>query len=313
MTSSGVRRPKTGAFAWETQAKGAKGLSVQADNSEKGVSGQAPASRSRSCTRRPMHEALHPNHDYKVDVSAYLRDFGRLPLGHKGPESRRPPRCPFCGQDLSVIGDKNGQSTTGHFAHKPRSDFCPSKVPAGKPYLDLRPRRPDLLASLNLRTEFKATWQQQLKQLEDMVACLDHREFLGLLALADKWRIWEYANLHVGQVPFVLVALADFSPVTGRHDREGAPLRKLWLRFFYDSELRRLEDLWIRPTTPPALFRVSYLPKPRGGIPDSKNLLRSTPVEISAKFLTRPVAPPTPPWLVDKVEDWLSKNWADIA
>lgn len=259
-----------------------------------------------------MHEALHPDHDYKVDVSAYLRDFGRLPLGHKGPDPRKPPRCPFCSQGLSVVGDKNGASTTGHFAHKPRGGFCPSKERAGQPYLDLWPRQPDPLSSLNLRTEFKATWQQQLKQLEEMVACLDHREFLDLLALADKHRIWEYANLQAGHVPYVLVALADFAPETGRQDKDGTPLRKLWLRFFYDSTLRHLEDLWIRPATPPALFRVSYMPKPRGGIPDSKSLLKSTPIEISSWFLTRPVVPATPRWLIDKVEDWLSKTWADV-
>lgn len=258
-----------------------------------------------------MHEALHPLTRQRVSTVKYLADFGRLPLGHKGPDTRPPAYCPFCLQPLAIVGGKS-PGTDAHFAHKRNSGFCASKEPAGKPYLELAPRKANPQAGLAQMGRFKATWQLHLAKLESLVPALDFREFLELLSTADRWRIWEYSNLSLGHVPYVLIALADFSPATSRRNPAGTAMRALWLRFLYDSSMRHVEDLWIRPSTPPALFRVSYKVPARGAIPTQTHLLKSTPILIDTTFLTPTSPPATAAWLVAVVEGWFTKNWPSV-
>jgi hypothetical protein len=86
-----------------------------------------------------------------------------------------------------------------------------------------------------------------------------------------------------------------------------------WLRFFYDSTLRHIEDLWIRPGAPRPLYRVTYDAPPSGRAPGLKDLRKSTRLRIDTTFL----AAPSPPkaletWLEEKVESWFARHWPDV-
>lgn len=258
----------------------------------------------RSSSR--MFEAIHPSRSSLIDIPAYLREFGRIPLGHKGPDPRQPARCPYCKQSLGIVGGKT-ESTSGHFSHKRNSGFCPSKLPAGRPYLDLAPRIPNPLEALALKREFRMHWQLHYRKLEDLIPRLHLDEFLELLCLAERYRIWEYARLIEGHIPYVFLTLADFSPKSGRRDAKGNPERRLWLRFLYDSTVAHVEDLWIRPAAPPELYRVSYVP-PARGVPGPKHLLKNTPLAIDTTFLSA-TPPPIPPYVIGKVDSWFAANW----
>jgi len=259
-----------------------------------------------------MHEALHPHSRGRLTVTEYVREFGRLPTNHKGPDTRPPARCPFCEQPLSVVGDKSA-NTDGHFSHKPRGGFCPSKKPAGKPYLELTPRAPDPAAGQALRAAFKATWQLHYCKLESLVPALHWKEFIKLLELADQWRIWEYAGLGLGHVPYVFIVLADFPPAGGQVDKSGNPKRRYWLRFIYDSTLRHIEDLWIRPGAPRPLYRVTYDAPATGRPPGLKDLRKSTPLTIDTTFLAAPAPPRVlEAWLQTGVETWFARHWQDV-
>lgn len=259
-----------------------------------------------------MHEALHPTIVRNITVAEYHRVFGRKPLGDTSPDNRPRARCPFCGQEMSIVGDKSN-NTVGHFAHKRGSGFCPSKEKAGRPYLRLTPRRPDPERGMAIRREFRATWRQQLNHLESLVPALHIDEFLELLELADRWRIWEYSGMTAGDVPYVFLVLADFSTLTAQQEPDGSSKRMFYFRFFYDAALRDIEDLWIWPGERPVLHRVSYTPTVRGGPPPEKNIKRSTPVEVRNGFLLdlKPI-PEKPRWLVQNVEAWFNRNWADL-
>lgn len=256
-----------------------------------------------------MHEALHPRTGRKVTVHTYLNEFGRLETDHKGPDPRPAALCPFCREPMSPRADKRN-STSGHFAHRPNSGFCPSKEPTGRPYLDLTPRRPDRARSLSLRIQFKASWQRHYRRLESIVPRLHVAEFLSLMSLADRWRIWEYVDLHLGHTPYVLVTLADFSPRTGRRTG-GTPNRDYWFRFIYEASFRHIEDIWIRPPNSPKLYCLTYSPPRGAAAPTGRHLLRDDPIDLDATFLTSPFFP-VATYVESKVLDWFTANWPDV-
>lgn len=259
-----------------------------------------------------MHEALHSTSFQHITVADYHRAFGRPPVGDTSPDTRPRAICPFCRQKMTIVGDKSS-NTIGHFAHQRGSGFCPAKEKAGAPYLRLTPKRADPEKGMAIRREFKTTWQHQLSHLESLVPALHVYEFLSLLELADKWRIWEYSGMTAGDVPYVLLVLADFSTFTAQKNQDGTSKRRFYLRFFYDAALKDIEDLWIWPGEKPTLHRVSYAPMVRGGLPTEKNINKSTSVDAHNDFLIEltPI-PAKPAWLVRVVETWFTQNWVDL-
>lgn len=164
-----------------------------------------------------------------------------------------------------------------------------------------------------MRAEFMATWVRQLRKLNSLVPALHIKEILSLLDLANRWKIWEYAHIELGDIPYVLIVLADFSPSNARLETDRRSKRNFYLRFFDDSSLRDIEDMWIRPGTKPALHRVSYVPTARGGPPPAKNIKRSFELEIDATFSTD-LAPihPFPFWVTRAMQEWFQANWQDL-
>lgn len=256
-----------------------------------------------------MREADHPSTGKPVNVEAYLEEFGRLRVGHQGPDTRPKAACPYCSKPLHIVGDKS-EERAAHFAHSPNSGLCPSKAPAGQPYLDLQPKIGDAAAGHQMRTRFVATWRQQFTRVSEMVPHLSMGEFIELLERADKCKLWEHAALTEGKIPYGLVTLADFSPATGIKSG-GTPKRQLHFRFIYAAGVTRLEDLWIRPQGLATLFRLSYTAPAGGGAPQPTALLKRAEQSTHDKFLSgaaRALSPTQVTWC----EKWFAKNWPDV-
>ncbi|WP_175906851.1 hypothetical protein [Burkholderia sp. BCC1640] len=255
-----------------------------------------------------MHEALHPFTEKPITAEAYFLEFGRPVATSSAVDTRPRARCPFCSQLMSVVGAAKG----GHFAHLPKSDWCPSKEKTAEPYLVLTPTEPDDEAATELKALFRGAWQQHYARLQEIAPGFSHKEFIELLTRANRLNIWAYKDLQPRNLPYILPLLADFSPASGRRQRTDAgvlePARRLWLRFMYSSAVRQAEDLWIRPTGEVKFFRVSYRPPPRSA-PKPGDILKNVEIERSDAFLTA-TPRPLPEFVVKDVERWLNLHLA---
>ncbi|TXC79125.1 hypothetical protein [Paraburkholderia azotifigens] len=250
-----------------------------------------------------MQEARHPFTGKPITAEQYFLEFGRPVASSSAVDNRPRAKCPFCPQRMSVVGAAKG----GHFAHLPKSLWCPSKEKTAEPYLKLTPTEPDDEAAARLKADFRETWPLHYARLEEIAPGFSHREFIVLLSRANQLNIWAYKDLQLQHLPYILPLLADFSPATGRQLRNDAnanvPVRRLWLRFMYSSEVRRAEDLWIHPSGKVEFFRVSYRPPARSA-PRPKDILKSVEIERTDAFLS---ATPRllPGFVIAEIEKWL--------
>lgn len=241
-----------------------------------------------------MRIALHPTKTDQITIDRYWAQFGHRPL--LAADTRPRARCPFCSQLLNDVAGRTGH-TIGHFAHLPGSAGCPSKEPAGRPYIRLTPLTTDPQWAQWLKSQFLYYWERYYQKLERLIPYLSLQEFLALVAEANRLRIWEYRHLDEWEIPYVFVLMVDF-PVANSRMREGKPQRKYWFRFWYDSSVSCLDDLWIRRVGEPVLYRASYpQPKRSGVVPGMESLITFYPIERTDDYLMKPVERPTPDWV----------------
>lgn len=53
--------------------------------------------------------------------------------------------------------------------------------------------------------------------------------------------MWHYRHLEENEIIIVFLVIKDFKPVL---THEGKVLRKHWVRFWFDSAVRSLDDFW---------------------------------------------------------------------
>lgn len=149
--------------------------------------------------------------------------------------------------------------STPHFYHKSGSN-CPTTQPRGRPYLDLRPTRPDLENERWLKSCFKGNWERHYARIasgpDRLIPFLSVEEFLLMLDRANELRIFAYRDIREQDIPYFMALLIDFPPWTG-YKRDGVS-RKRYFRFFFDSDASTSEQLWIDGTKPENLLRASY-------------------------------------------------------
>lgn len=98
---------------------------------------------------------------------------------------------------------------TGHFAHMPKSGYCPTEVTSGIPYLGLPPRGPDTVHAKRIKSQFANQWENHFVRLNEIVNGLHFEEFKKVILIADQERIWEYANLNAYQLPNIFSTLME--------------------------------------------------------------------------------------------------------
>ncbi|MBI4990283.1 MAG: hypothetical protein HZC23_15820 [Rhodocyclales bacterium] len=249
-----------------------------------------------------MRIAKHPTTSAQMTVPDYIKSYGHRPIA--GTDLRPHPRCPFCGQGLTIVAGKTDY-TTGHFAHFPNSGFCPSKEPAGRPYLRLSPVDPDPAHGDYLRKMFWKYWERIYGRLCDLVPYLSLNEFIALIREANRLRVWEYRHLELWEIPYVFVLLADFPAKTGIK-KNGKPCRIYWFRFWYAPSVKSIDDLWIRPEIEPTLFRASFeQPRRDGTIPGYDKLVKFYPIHQDRDYLANQPEDPIKGWVRKEVEERL--------
>ena len=248
-----------------------------------------------------MRNAIHPLHDTKINVPDYIRDFGNdaVKFGER-------PRCPVCNQRLYVVASSSPDSI-GHFAHMKNSGFCPTKSEAATPYAGLHPRNPDQEAARRIKKAFLANWEKHFYKLSYIVKELGENEFIDVILVANKEKIWEYANLEEFQLPYIFATLMDFPPSRSKKDKDGSPKRKCWFRCWFDSSVQRYDDLWIHRPSPLKFWRAWYSPPKGKGKPKAEDLINSYEDDLSADFLTYDIK--LQERVVTKISKWLAGNF----
>lgn len=251
-----------------------------------------------------MRVALHPDTLESVKVKDYMEEFGKPTFD---PKDAHIPKaiCPYCSNKLAVAAETVNR--IAHFRH-PDNTNCPSIETARLPYESLTPSCPDPVAGRELRKAFRKNWKRHFDKLKELAPGLSfYGEFLPLLERSLKQSIWHYVGMTEAVVPYTLVLLADF-PVWTSKPKDGKPERKYWLRYFMAAGHNDISDLWIRPANMPKLYRVSFKsPKRKSTRPPYEDLVKTTPLEINASFLTAP-EPSLSPKLIADMESWFDRH-----
>lgn len=240
-----------------------------------------------------MRVAWHPESNEFVKASDIEREYGERTAELADDFEQPPAACRVCGRDLFLI--KGNPKRIAHFRHPPLV-HCPTKEPAGKPYLSLRPKNPDPHAGARLRQIVIERWKELYHDLQELIPYFSPIEFRTLMRRATERRTWDYRGLEFADLAKTLVMLSDYAPWTGQ------PGRELWFRFWYESTIADIDQLWIRREASPILFRASFVAPPRGGrpeyedvvaikdnwkIPEHIPVLRRTEVEEIDRWFTR--------------------------
>lgn len=247
-----------------------------------------------------MHKAQHPSRSEKISVADHIKEFGNDRLTY---EQRA--RCPLC-KERMVNRASSAPNSIGHFAHMPGSGYCPTKESSGLPYLNKPPRNPDLAAARRMKATFIENWRKHYSQLNWLVKGLHTKEFIKVIQLANKERIWEYSELEEYQLPYIFATLMDYPSANSFHKRDGSPLRKYWFRCWFDTSVRQYDDLWIHRDKPLMFWRAWYT-NPAKGRPKLDDLIEAYDVELSDIFLSQEVD--TNAYVVKVITDWLNKNF----
>lgn len=91
-----------------------------------------------------MKKAMHPYNKNKITIAQYVVDFG-----NDTPSMEARPICPICRQRMKLVAPRTA-NTTGHFAHLPKSGFCPTKESAGVRYDNFPPKKPNAERAIEL-------------------------------------------------------------------------------------------------------------------------------------------------------------------
>lgn len=225
-----------------------------------------------------MHKAFHPYKNDRITVADHIAEFGK-----SFPVDGERARCPFCKQQMAIRAS-SAPSAIGHFAHMPKSGFCPSKELSGMPYLGKYPKNPDQHHARQIKLEFVNNWQKHFIQLYELVPGLHYEEFKNAIKQASAERIWEYANLEQYHLPYILATIMDYPSTTSYKNKKGASVRKCWFRCWFDSSVQNYNDLWIHRHEPLSLIRAWYR-QPVSGKPKLDDLLDFYPLPVTADFL----------------------------
>ena len=246
-----------------------------------------------------MHKALHPYSPDRITVQAHIQEFGNDSL-----EMDERARCPLCKGRLSNRA-ASAPGAIGHFAHMPKSGYCPTKDTSGLPYLNKPPRDPDPEAATIIKNTFLTNWPKHFSQLNWIVKGLHVNEFINAIRCANKERIWEYRQLQEYQLPYIFATLMDYPSANSLHIN-GKPVRKMWFRCWFDTSVKQYEDLWIYRETPLLFWRAWYN-NPSRGKPKLEDLVDAYQTELSNEFLVREVE--INEFILTTVGSWLTKNF----
>jgi hypothetical protein len=180
------------------------------------------------------------------------------------------------------IRGENGAQDRQTFAHFPVSAskpdlFCPIKLAGKHKYSVLSPVDYDPARAKQLRDSFFRNWKVHWKTFIRYVGTADIGDFIDVLKVADKAKVWCYRAIQEHEVVVVLMLISDFKPVLANRPTqpqatnpvdaptldtppqpEPKPWRKNWIRFWFESRARDFEEFWNLPEVNKVIIRVEY-------------------------------------------------------
>jgi hypothetical protein len=243
-----------------------------------------------------MNIALDPINRTGITVDQYRERFGKE-LENDGKEaSRQEALCPVCLQSLGLKAVLAPMRRYTIFSHKPRSNFCPLKKPAGKKYEVLPPASYNPHVAQNLRASFFVNWRYHWLQFKSYLGAADIKDFIDVVRFADKKHLWRYQGILENEIPYVLLVLKHFAPVI---NHKGEVFRKSWVSCWFEGSLQSLGDFWNKRSVAPArIVRLSYdYPKNETAtnIMNNDHLTSIDPVVLNITFLPSSGSTVTPP------------------
>ncbi|QFU04843.1 hypothetical protein FIU82_07430 [Pseudoalteromonas sp. THAF3] len=196
-----------------------------------------------------MLQVLHPEEFRLIDHAEYT--MLAADKGYQKANDWGGGRCPVCKRPMYSRGGH--KKDDGHFYHNDK-EFCPTKEPAARPYISKPPTKIDVEAEERNRNFVRENIEQIYGVLnQDLVPFLDFKEFISILKRAKELRVYGYANLEPGLLPYVYATLINFLPSKSRDKK-----RKLKFCFFFDAAIQEFDDLWIDRGEHSVFLRVSY-------------------------------------------------------
>ena len=232
-----------------------------------------------------MKTAFHPTDDRKITVQEYLSEFGAR-IGPDGKRrTRQNSRCPACNEPMKIYGEDRARRDQV-FSHLQNRDppLCPLRNSADHRYVFLTEAPQDSEEGRKLRQIFFDHWAKHwdlMRRLLDRY--MDVKDFIHLIREADRTRLWNRPNLSEWEIPYILLVWKEWKPVV--KGQNGSVLRKEWFRFWFDSNVRTFEDIWIRTEGISRIIRARYTP-PRGdAVPGISHLIEADIITIDTGFL----------------------------
>ena len=233
-----------------------------------------------------MKQAFHPFKNQPITVPEYVAEFGGRLKADGTPNIRPPARCPVCNGPMATRGEAS-PPVDRVFVHNPVSAiFCPLKESAEKPYLMLPEVNPNIEDAAALRASFFAHWKYHWAMMRhaEYSPFADIADFVTLIQYADAHGLWLYRHIKEWEIPYIFLALKDFPPIKSK----GKTLRAEWIRFWFDSRVRTIADLWIRTEGDWRIVKATYS-KPRNGlVPGAAQLNTVAYPTILKDFLQKP-------------------------
>lgn len=276
-----------------------------------------------------MRIAQDPHTGRKITVVEFVQEYGNSLGIDDGDgiealnDTIEKAVCPFCKHSLTIIAQIPDK--VAHFRH-PQNVNCPTTHPAGESYLPLPPNPGDPEVARRLRQAFRRNWKKHYRCLSSffyqsngkrgLVPHLSVQEFIALLDAAHRRNVWSYRGLRETYLPYIFVVLMDFPPWTGNKEKVKKenkkttykPKRKFWFRFWFDSGIEEINDLWIRQNSKTQLYRASYTPPARRTtIPRYEDIVDFYPLPMLDDFLNAK-EPNFLKHTTNKVEKWFNHH-----
>lgn len=250
-----------------------------------------------------MRNAIHPFQNKSITVVEYIAEFGSKLDAYGNERARFLARCPACGNGMHTKGESNPE-VDGIFSHQPNRDvFCPLKESAEKPYEILPHVDEDPNKTKALRSSFFKHWKLHYNLMKSYLKVIDIFDFINLIKYADKKNIWSYRHIEEEQIPYIFLVLKEYQPVRNKQKF----IRRDWLRFWFDSRIRGLEDLWIKTNGNWLLIKATYSNPRNGGIPNQAQLKNTEIVTVNLDFLNDE-EPILPSFVIDKMQKEFSEE-----
>jgi hypothetical protein len=177
-----------------------------------------------------------------------------------------------------------GDATWAH-SYAKNAPWCPLKENDGGKFNLIAPGNPDSLASQELRNRFFANWELHWAHVLEIEPACEISKFIRFLEHADSIRFWAHLSLKEWQLPYIFLATCDF-PHTKKKTTKN--VREEWIRYHFDSRVRKISDLWGQSTW--SMTRASFSVPQNGGEPISKHIIDVGQIIPDPAFLER-IAP----------------------